>query len=105
MKQKIFLNNIKFLKFFDQRNLGSLPRIFLSSFVVIFIFFTIPMLIDYSKNKSLTYKNNSKAVLAYTLNNKGKSIEDESEVLNENDLLRDIFSLNDLEISSSLNSC
>ena len=38
-----------------------------------------------------------KAVLAYTLNNKGQNIEDGSEVLNENELLRDIFSLNDLE--------
>ena len=54
-------------------------------------------MINYSKNKSNEFKNNSKKVLAYTLNNNGKSIEEGDEILNENDLLRDIFSLNDLE--------
>tara|TARA_B100001115_G_C15843840_1_gene424069 strand:+ start:63 stop:998 length:936 start_codon:yes stop_codon:yes gene_type:complete len=48
-------------------------------------------------NKNLEFQNNSKAVLAYTLNNDGKSIEKDSENLNEKDLLVDIFSLNDLE--------
>ena len=42
-------------------------------------------------------KITQKAVLAYTLNNNGKSIEDEIGTLDENDLLVDIFSLNDLE--------
>ena len=37
--------------------------------------------------KSIVFKNNSKAVLAYTLNNNGKSIEDEIGTLDENDLL------------------
>ena len=55
------------------------------------------MLIYYLENKSIVFKNNSKAVLAYTLNNNGKSIEDEIGTLDENDLLVDIFSLNDLE--------
>ena len=54
-------------------------------------------MINYKKNKSNEFKNNSKQVLAYTLNNNGKSIEEGNEILNENDLLRDIFSLNDLE--------
>ena len=35
--------------------------------------------------------------MAYTLNNDGNNLEDSDKVLNENDLLRDIFSLNDLE--------
>ena len=55
------------------------------------------MIIYYLENKSIVFKNNSKAVLAYTLNNDGKSIEDEIGTLDENDLLVDIFSLNDLE--------
>ena len=57
----------------------------------------MPIFINYSKNKSAEYKNNSKAVLAYTLNNKGESLEKDGDVINENDLLIDIFSLNDLE--------
>ena len=43
-------------------------------------------------NKEFT--NNSKKVLAYTLNNGSKN---QDENINENDVLFDIFSLNDLE--------
>ncbi len=57
----------------------------------------MPLIINYSKNKSFEVKNNSKAVLAYTLNNDGQNLEENNKILNENDLLRDIFSLNDLE--------
>ena len=89
--------NIKFLKLLDQNDLGTFPRIFLSSVLLIIFFYSAPVIISAFKNNSLEFKNNSKAVLAYTLNNKGKSIEGDNEVLNENDLLRDIFSLNDLE--------
>ena len=89
--------NLKFFKFFDQRGLGSLPRIFLSSIFIISFFYFAPATLYFAKNKSFEFKNNSKAVLAYTLNNNGKSIEDGIETLNENDLLVDIFSLNDLE--------
>ena len=89
--------NFKFLKFFDQKGLGSIPRIFVSSLAVLFFFYSMPLLIKNVKEKNSEYQNNSKAVLAYTLNNKGSNIENEGQVLNENDLLRDIFSLNDLE--------
>ena len=97
IKKNSFKINLKFLKFLDQRGLGGIFRIFLSSFFVMIIFYSIPSFINYSEYKSSEYKNNSKAVLAYTLNNDGKVLEGESEILNENDLLRDIFSLNDLE--------
>ena len=91
-------SNIKFFKFFDQKNLGSLPRIFLSSMIVIFFFYTLPVFLNYNKNKNFEHQNNSKIILAYTLNNKKtNNIENENEFLNENDLLVDIFSLNDLE--------
>ncbi len=89
--------NFKFMKFLNQKDLGTLPKILISSFLTVFFFYSMPSIIYYSKNKSNEFKNNSKQVLAYTLNNNGKSIEDGDEVLNENDLLRDIFSLNDLE--------
>ena len=84
----------KFLKFFDQHNIGSLPRIFLSSLIVLFFFYSMPHIVN--MNSSDVYKNNSKTVLAYTLNNKtdGKN---ELGVLDERDLLVDIFNLNDLE--------
>ena len=85
------------MKFLNQKDLGTLPKILISSFLTISFFYSMPSIINHSKNKSNEFKNNSKQVLAYTLNNNGKSIEDGDEVLNENDLLRDIFSLNDLE--------
>ena len=96
-KTKKGIFNFKFLKLLDQKDLGTLPRIFLSSVFVLFFFFSMPKLINHLNNKSEEFQNNSKAILAYTLNNKGKNIEDGNQVLNENDLLRDIFSLNDLE--------
>ena len=92
-----YKTNFKFMRFLNQKDLGSLPKILISSFLTIFFFYSMPSMINYSKNNSNEFKNNSKQVLAYTLNNNGKSIEEGNEVLNENDLLRDIFSLNDLE--------
>ena len=56
-----------------------------------------PILVNFSKMKNIEFQNNSKAVLAYTLNNKTNGTNGEDEPLNENDLLVDIFSLNDLE--------
>ena len=89
--------DFKFFKILNKKGLGSIPKIFLSSLFLLLFFYSVPSLILYSKNKSNEFKNNSKAVLAYTLKNDGKNLESDSEVLNENDLLRDIFSLNDLE--------
>ena len=90
MKKKI-----TFLKFFDQRNLGSLPRIFLSSLLIIFFFYSAPLIINFANDKNREFQNNSKKILAYTLNNGSNTNTDEN--LNEKDLLIDIFSLNDLE--------
>ncbi len=97
IRKNRFNVNLKFFKFFDQRSLGSLPRIFICSVLTVIFFYSMPIFINYSEYRSSEYKNNSKEVLAYALNNNGKSIEDSEEILNENDLLRDIFSLNDLE--------
>ena len=84
----------KILRFFDQNNIGSLPRIFLSSLAVLFFFYSMPYII--SMNSSEVYENNSKTVLAYTLNNKTDGSGDIG-TLDERDLLVDIFNLNDLE--------
>ena len=52
-------------------------------------------------NKDLnSVQNNSKKVLAYTLNQKKSGVEDNGEILSENDLLHDIFTLNDLEVDT-----
>jgi Bax protein len=98
MSRKLPLNfNFKFLKFLDQKGFGAFFRVFLSSFLIAFFFYSTPILINYSKHRSFEYKNNSKAILAYTLNSDGKRIINENETLNEDDLLVDIFSLNDLD--------
>ncbi len=90
---------IKPLKFFDKKNIGSLPRIFISSILVVFFFYSAPLIINFANKDLNSVQNNSKAVLAYTLNKKKSDVEDE-EILNENDLLRDIFTLNDLEVDT-----
>ena len=97
MKRKINFSKIKILSFFDQKKLGSIPRIFLSSLFVIFFFYSMPLFIKFTKNKNLEFQNNSKAILAYTLNNGPVIKGGKNEILNEKDLLLDIFSLNDLE--------
>ena len=84
----------KILKYFDQRNIGSLPRIFISGLVVLFFFYSMPHVINMDNGG--VYENNSKTVLAYTLNNKTEG-SGEVGVLDERDLLVDIFNLNDLE--------
>ena len=92
--------NLKAFKFFDQRKIGSIPRIILSSLFVIFFFYSAPFLINYSNDNLFNtneYKNNSKKILAYTLNNKDNGLNNENQILNEKDLLFDIFSLNEVE--------
>ena len=93
-------SKMKVLKFFDKKNIGSLPRIFISSILVVFFFYSAPLIINFANKDLNSVQNNSKAVLAYTLNKKKNGIEDDEEVLNENDLLRDIFTLNDLEVDT-----
>ncbi len=97
MKKKFYNHKLNVLRIFDQRNLGSIPRVFLSSLIVIFFFYSMPIFINFAFKEKLEYQNNSKKILAYTLNNGGDSKYDENQVLNEKDLLVDIFSLNDLE--------
>ena len=89
---------IKFLKVLDQKSLKPFYKILLSSLLIISFFYVMPIAINYSKNKTFVFENNSKQILAYTLNNEGNNLEKDGEVyLDENDLLKDIFSLNDLE--------
>ena len=79
--------------------INSISRVFLSSLVLVSFFYVVPILINFTDNNFNTkeYTNNSKKILAYTLNKKNKK---ESSVLREEDLLLDIFSLNNLENDS-----
>ena len=97
MSKKIFNQSFKIVRFFDRRDIGSLPRIFLCSLLIIFFFYSMPQLITFTNNNNKEFQNNSKAILAYTLSNEENGINDDNQALNENDLLIDIFSLNDLE--------
>ena len=92
-------NKIKAFKVLDENDLNSLPRIFLSSVLLILFFYSLPIVINFTNNKienSAGIQNNSKAILAYTLN-KGSSNSLSNQKLNEEDLLIDIYSLNDQE--------
>jgi Bax protein len=69
--------------------------------VLVSFFYIVPILINFTDNNFNTkeYTNNSKKILAYTLNKKNKNNK-ESSTLKEEDLLLDIFSLNNLENDS-----
>ncbi len=100
MKKRGLNRNIKFLNFFDKNELGSIPRIFISSLILIFFFYSMPIFISFVNKDNLEFQNNSKAVLAYTLNSKNNGAEEKTELLDEKDLLVDIFSLNELEVDT-----
>ena len=92
-------NKIKAFKVLDENDLNSLPRILLSGMLLILFFYSLPIVINFTNNKiesSAGIQNNSKAILAYTLN-KGSSNSLSNQKLNEEDLLIDIYSLNDQE--------
>ena len=95
-------NNIKDrnkdLSFNYSNTVNSISRIFLSSFVLISFFYIMPLFISFTENNLNTkeFKNNSKKILAYTLNKQNENKEN-TKSQREDDLLIDIFSLNDLE--------
>jgi len=68
--------------------------------IIVSFFYFAPIIINYKNDNFFNakdYQNNSKAVLAYTLNKKNNGTDTDSKNPNEKDLLFDIFSLNDLE--------
>ena len=96
---KIQRKNLKIFKFFDDRRIGSLPRILIASIFIVFSFYLLPLISSYTKKNFMItneFQNNSKSILAYTLNKKNEGTFSDND-LNEKDLLIDIFSLNDLE--------
>ena len=100
MRRFIRKRNIKILKVLDENNLGSITRVFLSSLVIIFFFYSLPIVINFANDKILNtkeFRNNSKVVLAYTLDNQTNGKLKNNETYNEEDLLVDIYSLNEQE--------
>ncbi|MBD1148696.1 glucosaminidase domain-containing protein [Pelagibacterales bacterium SAG-MED30] len=98
MKKNIKKNSVKILKTIDKNNLGSIARVILSSFVLILFFYSLPLIIKFTDEKILNtkeFKNNSKVILAYTLDKENN--ENSNEIYDENDLLVDIYSLNEKE--------
>ena len=65
MKKITKSRNLRILKLIEQNNLGSISRAFLSSLVIIFFFYSLPILINFTSNNILNtkeFKNNSKAI-------------------------------------------
>jgi len=80
---------------FEHKNRNNLLKIFLSSFLTISFFYIAPIFINFADKNFYTkeYTNNSKKILAYTLNKEDKN-KKENEILNEEEVLVDIYSLN-----------
>ena len=99
--KKIFKDRkIRVLKTLDDNNLGSIARVLLSSLIVILSFYSLPIIINFTNDKFLNtkeFRNNSKTVLAYTLDKKTNSSAELDEEYDERDLLVDIYSLNEKE--------
>ena len=83
---------------FVEKSLNTLSRIFLCSFIIISFFYITPIFINFAEKNLNTkeFANNSKQVMVYTLNNKNGN-NNKNEIINEEDILFDIFSLNNLE--------
>ena len=99
MKKIFKKRKIRVIETIDNNNLGSLARTLLGSFVVIFVFYSLPLLINFTNDNILTteFRNNSKTVLAYTLDKKTNGTLDANENFDERDLLVDIYTLNEKE--------
>ena len=92
--------NLNLFIYFDKIQLGSIARVIFSSFIIMLSFYSLPFIVEFTNKKIFIkneFQNNSKKVLAYTLNQENSGIESNNEDLDERDLLIDIFSLNDLE--------
>ena len=76
MRKIIKNKKIKVFKTLDDNNLGSIARTFLSSLIMILIFYSLPLIINFTSDNILNtkeFRNNSKTVLAYTLDKKTNS--------------------------------
>jgi Bax protein len=93
--------NKKDINYQYNKSFNAISRIFLSSIMIVSFFYITPIFINFAEKNFNTkeFANNSQKILAYTLNSKNQDRED-NQVMKEEDLLLDIFSLNDLESDS-----
>ena len=90
MRKLLRKKNIKVIRLIEENNLETIPRIVLSSIVVIFFFYSLPIIINFTNSKLLNtdeFQNNSKTILAYTLNKQTNGISNDNQKLDERDLL------------------
>ncbi len=100
MKKIIRYKKYKVLKSLDENNLGSLARTILSSLIIVSSFYALPLIANFTNDNILNsneFRNNSKKVLAYTLDKQSSKTLDNNEEYDERDLLVDIYSLNEKE--------
>ena len=86
---------------FNQNSKNTFVRFFLSSFFIISFFYIVPIFINFADKNFYTkeYTNNSKKILAYTLNKEDNNRK-EIETLNEEEVLFDIYTLDNSETES-----
>ena len=92
------------LELFGNSVTNTIGRTFLSSLIIISFFYIMPILINFVDQEILVdeFENKSRKIMVYKLSGKdldtdNKDNIDTSELLNEKDLLSDIFVLNDIE--------
>ena len=81
-------------------NLGSLSRTFLASLIIMVIFFTIPVVIEFTKERiifSKDFENNSKNNLNKVLENRGPKID---EGVDREFLYEDVFAFDELPLDT-----
>ena len=91
MKIRKFKKN---LNIFEKKSFNTITKFLLSNLILVSFFYIIPIFINFAEKnlKNKEFANNSKKILAYTLNTKNSN-----QTINEEDVLFDIFSLNNLE--------
>ena len=98
--KKLSLQNQRKIKYLEGNNILVISRTFLSCLVIIFTFFTAPIILDFTKDRKLLtkeFENNSKKDFKNKLENKNsKSLSKIDETTLEKDLFSDIFKMNDL---------
>ena len=89
------------LQLINSNVVGPIVRTFISGIGVILVFYSIPLINDHFKSHffiSKDFKNDSRKIMTYQLSGKGEpSLNEEKIEINEQDLLSDILSLNEVE--------
>ena len=89
------------LQLINSNVVGPIVRTFIGGIGVILVFYSIPIINDHFKSNFLNskdFKNDSRKIMNYQLSGKGApSLNEEKIEINEQDLLSDILSLNEIE--------